>query len=90
MLKKKRALGTTVFHFVQGAKAIDPVLKELMRRIKTSQYDHDLVMQPFMLSVALGLTSIDYIKQTVNICHTNELSIVEQYIFIWTGHPLDP
>jgi len=64
-LKKKKALGTTVFHFVQGAKTVDAVLKELLRRIKSAQYDHNLVMRPFMLSVALGLTSIEHIKSTV-------------------------
>jgi len=64
-MNKRKALGTTVYHFVEAARTCEPLLKEVVKRIKASQFCHSLVVSPFMISVSLGLTVIDYMKPVV-------------------------
>lgn len=65
LMNKRKALGTTVYHFIQRARLCEPLLKELLKRVKASQFHHSLIVSPFMISVCLGLTGIDYVRPVV-------------------------
>lgn len=60
------SLGIVACNFVDAARHSDPLIREILKRVKASVFDHVLVMTPFILSLILAFTSVDYLKQSVN------------------------
>lgn len=63
---ERTALATIAFHFVDASRHCEPIVREVLSRVKASVYDHTLVMSPFILSVVLGMTSVDYLRHSVS------------------------
>lgn len=60
-------LGIVACNFVDASKNCDPIVKEIVKRVKGAIFDHTLVMTPFMLSVILAFTSVDYLRGPVRV-----------------------
>lgn len=64
--QKRNSLGTVVFHFLEGARNSNSLLKAVLKYVKASFFDFGKVMNPFILSIVLGLTTYDHAKTAVN------------------------
>lgn len=63
--EKEVSLGIVACNFVDACRHCEPLVREVLKRVKASLFDHTLVTSPFMLTVILSMTSLDYLRAQV-------------------------